>query len=106
MADLPWVTLYEVHGHPSQSLYTPFGTWAHATAVTSLAPCFAIPPDSASLPTINPVIFCRKSNGIFRWQHNSTKCVPFIADSENRTPLLPKNRRKKSSIIVCTVCKI
>ena len=31
------------------------GTAAQATAVTSLAPCLAIPPASASFPTMNPV---------------------------------------------------
>lgn len=27
--------------------------------------------------------------GTFRCEHNSMKCAPFIADSENSTPLLP-----------------
>lgn len=32
------------------------GTLAQETAVTILAPCLAIPPASASLPTINPTV--------------------------------------------------
>src|SRR5436305_1239079 len=43
-----------------------FGTSAHATAVTSLAPSRAIPPASYSLPTMKPVMFCRKTSGTFR----------------------------------------
>ena len=31
-----------------------FGTRAHATAVTILAPCLAMPPASYSRPTMNP----------------------------------------------------
>ena len=41
-----------------------FGTSAHATAITSFAPSRAIPPSSYSLPTMNPVMFCRKTSGI------------------------------------------
>ena len=36
-----------------------FGTAAHATAVTSLAPSLAMPPASARRPTMKPVMFCR-----------------------------------------------
>ncbi len=64
------------------------GTSAQDTAITNLAPCLAMPPSSACLPTINPVMFCKKSSGIFRFAHSSTKCAPFCADSENKIPLL------------------
>ena len=37
---------------------------------------------------MKPVMFCRKSSGIVRLSHNSMKCAPFKADSENSTPLL------------------
>ncbi len=53
------------------------GTCTQATAVTSLAPCLAIPSVSYCLPTMKPVIFCRNTNGIFLWPHSSTKCAPF-----------------------------
>lgn len=39
--------------------------------------------------TYLPVIFCKKSRGIFRWQHSCMKCAPLRADSENKTPLFP-----------------
>ncbi len=64
-----------------------FGTRAQATAVTIVAPCLAIPPASNSRPTMNPVMFCRNTSGIWRWSHSSTKCAPFTADSLNSTPL-------------------
>ena len=67
-----------------------FGTAAHATAVTSLAPSLAIPPASAACPTMNPEIFCRNTSGIPSRQQSSMKCAPFTALSENRIPLLPR----------------
>ena len=42
-----------------------FGTCAVATAVTSLAPSLAMPPASYFRPTMKPVMFCRKTSGIF-----------------------------------------
>ena len=65
-----------------------FGTAAQATAVTSLAPSLAMPPASYFRPTMKPVMFCRKSRGILRWQQSSMKCAPFREDSLNRMPLL------------------
>ncbi len=65
-----------------------FGTRAPLTAVTSLAPCFAIPPCSASRPTMKPLMFCRNTSGTERRSHSSMKCTPFSALSENSTPLL------------------
>ena len=56
--------------------------------MTSLAPSLAMPRFSYSLPTMKPVMFCRKSSGMPRWLHSSTKCAPFSADSLNRMPLL------------------
>ena len=38
---------------------------------------------------MKPEMFCRNSSGMRRWQHNSMKCAPFSALSENRMPLLP-----------------
>ena len=64
-----------------------FGTRAVATAVTSLAPSFAMPPASYLRPTMKPVTFCRNTSGIPRCAHSSMKCAPFCADSENRIPL-------------------
>ena len=43
-----------------------FGTRQLATAVTIFAPSFAIPPASASEPTMKPVMFCRKRSGMPR----------------------------------------
>ena len=37
---------------------------------------------------MKPVMFCRKTSGIRRCEHSSTKCAPFTALSENSTPLL------------------
>ena len=63
-----------------------FGTSAQATAVTSLAPSRAMPPASYSFPTMNPVMFWRKTSGIRRLQASSTKWAPFCADSAKSTP--------------------
>ena len=65
-----------------------FGTAVVDTAVTSLAPSLAMPPDSYLRPTMKPVMFCRKISGMLRWLHSSMKCAPFSEDSENRMPLL------------------
>ena len=54
-----------------------FGTCAVATAVTILAPSFAIPPFSYFRPTMKPEMFCRKRRGTPRCAHNSMKCAPF-----------------------------
>ena len=64
------------------------GTRVVATAVTILAPSLAMPPASYSRPTMKPVMFCRKTSGILRWSHSSTKCAPLSADSRKSTPLL------------------
>ena len=64
-----------------------FGTGAVATAVTILAPSLAIPAFSYLRPTMKPVMFCRNTSGMPRWAHNSMKCAPFSALSENRMPL-------------------
>ena len=66
------------------------GTSALATAVTSLAPSLAMPPASYSRPTMKPVMFCRKTSGMRRWQASSMKCAPFNADWLNSTPLLAR----------------
>ncbi len=65
-----------------------FGTRAQATAVTILAPSLAMPPASYLRPTMKPVMFCRKTSGMFRWAQSSMKCVALSALSENRIPLL------------------
>ncbi len=65
-----------------------FGTTEQATAVTSLAPSLAMPPASYWRPTMNPVMFCRKTSGTPRWLHSSMKWAPFRLDSLNRMPLL------------------
>ena len=61
-----------------------FGTCAVATAVTSLAPSLAMPPASYLRPTMKPVMFCRNTSGILRWQHSSMKCAPFSALSREQ----------------------
>ena len=48
-----------------------------------------MPDCSYFFPTIKPVIFCKKSNGILRWQQSSMKWAPFFELSENKTPLFP-----------------
>jgi hypothetical protein len=35
-----------------------------------------------------PVMFCKKTSGMLRCAHSSTKCAPFRADSQKSTPLL------------------
>ena len=65
-----------------------FGTTELATACTILAPSLAMPPRSYCLPTMKPVMFCRKISGTPRMLHSSMKCVALSADSENSTPLL------------------
>ena len=64
------------------------GTLAQATAVTILAPSLAMPPASYFLPTMKPVMFCRKTSGMPRWPQSSMKWAPLSADSEKRMPLL------------------
>ena len=64
------------------------GTLAQETAVTIFAPCLAIPSASYRAPTMKPVIFCKNTSGVPRWLHSCMKCAPFIADSENKMPLL------------------
>jgi hypothetical protein len=64
-----------------------FGTRVVATAVTIFAPSLAIPPASASRPTMKPEMFCRNSSGMPRWSHSSMKWAPLSADAENSTPL-------------------
>ena len=66
------------------------GTAVVATAVTSLAPSLAMPPASYSRPTMNPVMFCRKTSGIRRWLASSTKWAPFSDELLNRMPLLAR----------------
>src|ERR1700722_6027022 len=41
----------------------------------------------AAGPTMKPAMFCRKTRGMPSRQHNSMKCVPFKALSENKMPL-------------------
>ena len=45
-----------------------FGTFAFDTAVTIFAPCRAMPSFSYLRPTMKPVMFCRNTSGILRWQ--------------------------------------
>mmetsp|Transcript_22770 Transcript_22770/g.73268 ORF Transcript_22770/g.73268 Transcript_22770/m.73268 type:complete len:234 (-) Transcript_22770:667-1368(-) len=69
-------------------MHVSFGTRAQETAITILAPSLAMPPFSYLRPTMNPVMFCRNSSGMPRWEHSSMKCAPFTALSLNRIPLL------------------
>ena len=66
------------------------GTRAQLTAVTIFAPCLAMPPASYSLPTMKPLMFCRKTSGTLRRSQSSMKCAPLSADSLNRIPLLAR----------------
>jgi hypothetical protein len=54
---------------------------ALATAMTILAPSLAMPPASYLRPTMKPVMFCRKSSGIFRCAQSWTKCAPVAASA-------------------------
>ena len=65
-----------------------FGTSAQATAITIFAPSLAMPPASYSRPTMKPVMFWRKTSGIFRCAASSMKWAPFRADALNRMPSL------------------
>ena len=65
-----------------------FGTGTQDTAVTSLAPSLAMPPASASRPTMNPLMFCRNTSGMPRCPQSSTKCAALSEESENSIPLL------------------
>src|SRR6266550_2351190 len=69
-----------------------FGTSALATAMTSFAPSRAIPPASYSCPTMNPVMFCRKTSGTRRLHASSMKCAPFWDDWAKSTPLFARFR--------------
>ncbi len=66
------------------------GTVLVATACTNLAPSLAMPPASYSLPTMKPVMFCRKTSGMRRRFAISMQCVALRALSENKTPLLAR----------------
>jgi hypothetical protein len=67
-----------------------FGTLAEAIAVMILAPALAMPPCSASRPTMKPVTSARNTSGMSRLQHRSMKCVAFSALSLNSTPWLAR----------------
>ena len=67
-----------------------FGTTAHETAVTIFAPSFAMPPASASRPTMKPVMFWRKTSGIRRCAASSMKWAPLSAEVPNRIPSLAR----------------
>ena len=75
-----------------------FGTTLHATAVTIFAPSLAMPPASYSLPTMNPLMFWRKTSGTPRWLQSSMKCAALSADSLNRTPLFATMPTRKPSM--------
>lgn len=62
------------------------GMSAQAIAVIILAPCLAMPPSSASRPTMKPDTSAMNGSGMPRLQHRSMKCAAFIAHSENSTP--------------------
>ena len=64
------------------------GTSAEATAVTSFAPSLAMPASSYSRPTMNPVMFWRKTSGIRRWHASSMKWAPLSDDWLKRIPSL------------------
>ena len=75
-----------------------FGTSAQATAMTSFAPSRAMPPASYSLPTMKPVMFCRKSSGTRRLHASSMKCAPFCELSAKSTPLFARIATGKPSM--------
>jgi len=83
--NIPLVFLQNITGFMVGKKYEAGGI---ATAVTSLAPSRAMPPASYFLPTMKPVMFCRNTSGMLRWQHSSMKCAPFSELSLNRMPLL------------------
>lgn len=58
------------------------------TALTSLAPCLAMPSASYSAPTMKPLMLCRNSSGMSRWVQSSMKFAAFWALSGNSTPSL------------------
>ena len=63
-----------------------WGTRELETALIILAPCLMIPRCSYSLPTMYPVVFCRKSRGTSIWLASWMNWVAFWASSEKRTP--------------------
>ncbi|MCY1548630.1 hypothetical protein D9M68_847530 [compost metagenome] len=63
-----------------------FGTLAELIAVMKRAPALAMPPCSASTPTMNPATSARKSKGMSRLQHRSMKWVALTALSVKSTP--------------------
>ena len=84
-----------------------FGTRVTDTAAIIFAPSLAIPPASASFPTMKPVMFCRKTSGIPRWSQSSMKCAALSALSLKRIPLFatiptrkPKIRAKPHTTVV------
>ena len=68
------------------------GHLAVATAVTSLAPCLAMPSASYLPPTMKPEMFCRNSSGMRRWQASSMKCAPFSALSREQHAVVGQDR--------------
>ena len=71
------------------------GTTAFATACTILAPSLAMPARSYSRPTMNPVMFWRKTSGTPRRLHIWMKWAALRADSEKSTPLLATTPTRK-----------
>ena len=63
-----------------------WGTSELETALIIIAPCLMIPPCSYSLPTMYPVVFCRKISGVSVWLASRMNSVAFFDSSLNRTP--------------------
>lgn len=54
--------------------------------------------------TLSPVMFCRKISGMFLWQHNSMKCVPWReTEPSNYSMILSFNTSKKDNAQTCTL---
>ena len=76
-ADIPVVHSQDSLGNTFAAFVTQQQlTLALATAVTILAPSLAIPPASYLRPTMKPMMFCKKINGVPRCAHSCTKWAP------------------------------
>mmetsp|Transcript_6016 Transcript_6016/g.18087 ORF Transcript_6016/g.18087 Transcript_6016/m.18087 type:complete len:206 (+) Transcript_6016:468-1085(+) len=65
-----------------------------------------MPSCSYVLPTIKPVIFCRKTSGMPRCEHSWMKCEPLSAESGKSAPLLATMPTLRPSMVAKAVTSV
>jgi hypothetical protein len=76
-------------------------TLAFESAWICFEPCLIMPARSASLPTMNPVVFCSQTIGVPSWQQAWTKWVTLVLPAGSSGPLLVTMPTRKPAIAAC-----